>query len=71
MDATFNGESSSPIEDVWSVRLLIWPIKQITMLDGRALLPYETLCKNNGTYDMHNGDTIFTKPLSRNKSITL
>ena len=34
VDGTFDGEASAPMEVVYSIRLVIWPIEQITMLDG-------------------------------------
>ena len=64
---SFDSEFNMSINDICSINVISWPIKRVTMMDGKSLLQYEELHKINELQDMHIERAILVEPLSKKR----
>ena len=67
IEGELEGELESSLHDIGTIGLLKWPIKRVTMLDGRTLLQYEDLLNENDVSNMHLDHVSLVEPLSRKR----
>ena len=67
IETSFDSEVNMSINDICSINLISWPIKRVTMMDGKSLLQYEELHKINELQDMHIERAILVEPLSKKR----